>query len=156
MTAHNYVLSFGSNISAEINLRQSLRSLAKIGSVVSRSTVWESPAHGSPGPNYLNFCASFQSERDPEQLSAELHAIEQSLGRMRGLDKNAPRPLDIDIVLIEQEPMALDHWHYDFVIVPLAELNPDLMHPQYQRRLAEIAAERQRAGNIKPRPDIIL
>ena len=90
-----------------------------------------------------------------------LHVIEQELGRVRTADKNAPRTIDLDIALFNDEvldvgarhipdPDIIKHAH---VSVPLADVAPEYRHPETGQTLWEIA-DRASTGKIVRRDDI--
>ena len=87
-------------------------------------------------PDYLNCVAQIQTSLSPDELLAELHRIEQKLGRVRS-ERFAQRTIDLDIVMyddlvIKTEKLAIPHpqMHLrSFVMCGMAELAPDLVHP---------------------------
>jgi 2-amino-4-hydroxy-6-hydroxymethyldihydropteridine diphosphokinase len=153
---HRAWLSVGSNIEPESNLPEAIRLLGEYGQVQAVSSAWESQAVGSSGPNYLNACALFLTSLSAQALKQEvIRPIEARLGRVRGDDKNAPRTIDIDTMMYDDTPMRLKRWDYAFVLVPLAELAPELPHPATGETVGK-AAERVGGGTwIVPRRDVI-
>jgi 2-amino-4-hydroxy-6-hydroxymethyldihydropteridine diphosphokinase len=160
-------LSLGSNIEAESNLPAGIAELAKFGSVVAVSRAWESPPFGSSSPgadNFLNAAVLLQTEFSAQALCDEVvPAIEQRLGRVRDpRDKNAPRTIDVDLSLFNDEIMTIGHRSIPdpeilaraFVAVPLAEVDPDYVHPVAKRRLKDIADELAARQRLWPRGDI--
>src|SRR5574337_356894 len=96
---HRIHLSIGSNIAPEYHLRRGIALLREHGKVERISTVWESHAVGTQGPNFLNACALLLSTSSTAELKAGvLRPIEAALGRVWSEDKNAPRTIDLDIV----------------------------------------------------------
>lgn len=142
---HRIYLSIGSNIAPEHHLRRGIALLREHGKVERVSTVWESHAVGAKGPNFLNACALLLSPFSAAELKVRvLQPIEAALGRIRSEDKNAPRTIDLDIMMIDEQPVNLERWNFAFVVVPLAELVPHLLHPLTHEKLS-LAAERMRA-----------
>ena len=84
-----------------------------------------------------------------------IRPIEADLGRVRRSDKNAPRTIDIDIMIADGEPLNVNRWAYPFVIVTMSELLPDFIHPLTHKRLAEAAAEACAKTWIVQRPEIL-
>jgi 7,8-dihydro-6-hydroxymethylpterin-pyrophosphokinase len=84
-------------------------------------------------------------------LSSIIRLIEARLGRIRSADKNAPRTIDLDIVRFDEQPLNIEFWAYAFVVVPLAELMPDFVHPVCGERLSKVAEQLQRQVWIAPR-----
>jgi 2-amino-4-hydroxy-6-hydroxymethyldihydropteridine diphosphokinase len=138
-------LSIGSNIRPEVHLPKAIEMLKDYGEVKAVSSAWESHAMGSDGPNFLNACVLFITDLQPYDLKEQIiRPIEAQLGRLRNADKNAPRTIDLDIVLFDQQPLNVDYWDYPFVVVPLAELTPDFIHPTRREKLSQVAEQLQR------------
>ncbi|HEV2295475.1 MAG TPA: 2-amino-4-hydroxy-6-hydroxymethyldihydropteridine diphosphokinase [Tepidisphaeraceae bacterium] len=106
--------------------------------VVRVSTLIENPAVGGPAesPPFLNGAAELSTTLNPHALLARLLDIERSLGRERR-QRWAPRTIDLDLLLYGDEviqtnnltvPHPLMH-ERDFVLAPLAEIAPDVVHP---------------------------
>lgn len=152
---HQAYLSLGSNIDAENNLPKAIELLREIGEVISISSVWESESVGFDGPNFLNACVLFLTDLQPVELKERIiRPIEAKLGRVRSEEKNAPRPIDIDILLFDNQPLNTEFWNYAFVIVPLAELIPDFVHPVSGEKLSRLA--KQVSVWIEKRADVVI
>jgi 2-amino-4-hydroxy-6-hydroxymethyldihydropteridine diphosphokinase len=142
-------LSLGSNIKPEENLAAAIRMLATLTRLIAVSSVWETePLGRRDQPNFLNAAAIVETDLAPEELKRQvLDRIEQSLGRVRQADKNAPRPIDIDLMLFNQQVFQLGHRRIPdpeigerpFVALPLAEIAPDYQHPLTGQTLSQIA-----------------
>ena len=115
-----------------------------------RSSAWEYDAVGGPpgSPPFLNAVARLRTTLDPLALLRALRAIEDDLGRRRTPDRNAPRTLDLDLLLYDdrmvREP-GLDVPHprmheRRFVLEPLAEISPGAPHPPSGLTAAELLA----------------
>ena len=154
---HRVYLSLGSNIEPETNLPKAAECLREYGQVEAVSSIWESQAVGSNGPNFLNACVSFLSGLQPYELKKEIiRPIEAKLGRIRYADKNAPRTMDIDMVLFDNQPLNIEFWEYAFVAVPLAELIPDFEHPIRHEKMTRVAGQLQGQVWIVQREDVSL
>jgi 2-amino-4-hydroxy-6-hydroxymethyldihydropteridine diphosphokinase len=152
---HRAYLSIGSNIEPEIHLPQSIQLLRAYGEVESISSAWETHAVGSNGPNFLNACILFLTDLQPYELKEQIiRPIEARLGRVRSMDKNAPRPIDLDVVLFDDKPFNTDFWEYAFVTVPLAELIPNFIHPIRMKKLSRVSEQMQNATWIVRRDHI--
>jgi len=152
---HSVYLSLGSNIQPEVHLPQAIQMLRDHGKVEAVSTVWQSHAVGSDGPDFLNACILFLSSLQPLSLKElVLRPIEAKLGRVRSADKNAPRTVDLDPVLCDGTPLNIEFWAYAFVIVPLAELIPDFIHPISGETLSRVAEQIQSQSWIVTRHDV--
>lgn len=127
------------------NIREALHVLSEIGSgleVVAVSPVYESPHMGlAPGdedrfPPHLNCVARIATTLSPDALLARAHAAEEA-GRRRRDRKWGPRTIDIDILVygdrvINSERLTIPHPGIAgraFVVMPLADLAPDLVLP---------------------------
>ena len=153
---HKVYLGLGSNIDPEANLPRAIEMLGDYGRVKEVSGAWESHAVGSEGPNFLNASVLIETDIPPDALKGRLaRPIETALGRVRTADKNAPRPIDIDVMLVDGEALNLDRWDSAFVLLPIAELLPDAPHPITHEPM-HIAAERARRQTwIVERPGLL-
>jgi len=140
---HQGCLLLGSNIRAEENLRLAVRRLQERTDVLRVSSVWESTAVGSDGPDFLNLAMLVFTPLEAAALKTQvLRPLEAEMGRVRSADKNAPRPIDLDIIVFDGEPVDELLWKYAYRAVPAAELLPDLRSnsgetlAQASRRLA--------------------
>ncbi len=127
---------------------------------VRRSRWWESaPVPPSDQPRFVNGEAEVATTLDPEALLAFLHEVEAAFGRARR-EANAPRTLDLDLLayggLVREEggpPPVLPHPRMvgrAFVLLPLAEIQPDWRHPILGRTAAELAAALPKGQPIRP------
>ncbi|ODS61958.1 MULTISPECIES: 2-amino-4-hydroxy-6-hydroxymethyldihydropteridine diphosphokinase [unclassified Arenimonas] len=141
-------LSLGSNLAPEANLLAAADALrARFGAVVF-SPVYRTPAVGFEGPDFLNAAAAIDSDLDPFELNAWLHALEDAMGRDRSGPRFSSRTLDIDIVfyddLVLKGPGNLElprpELKHAFVLKPLADIAPDYRVPGDGRTLAEMWA----------------
>ena len=143
---HLAYLSLGSNIGPEVNLPKAVKLLSQHGEIEKISSVWEiKPVGGGVGGNYLNACLSYKTPLSRDELKTEIiHPIESSLGRIRTQDKYAPRTIDIDIILFDDEIVGGRWLAQVFVVVPLAEIYPDFQNPNANESIAEIATRLRR------------
>lgn len=119
-------LLLGSNIEAESNLPRAVNLLQEQLTVLQTSSVWESRAIGSDGPNFLNAALLALSPLDAEGLKENLiRPLEARMGRVRTEDKNAPRTIDIDLILFDGEVLDSQLWQFAHLAVPVSELLPD-------------------------------
>ncbi|MDM8518576.1 2-amino-4-hydroxy-6-hydroxymethyldihydropteridine diphosphokinase [Anaerolineales bacterium HSG6] len=149
MTNRAY-LSLGSNIAPETNIVAAVEQLARRSSLLAVSSVWETVPIGvtTSQPNFLNAVVLIQTPLSAEALKYQLLTdIEQTMGRVRHQDKYAPRTIDIDIMLFNQQILTIgvrkipntEIMERAFVAIPLAEVAPDYQHPQTKQTLREIA-----------------
>ena len=152
-------VSIGSNINPAENVRKAIHRLALQVRVVGISTVYLTEAEGRPEqPPYYNCVVEIETEARPVELKHQvLRRIEEDLGRERGEDKYAPRPIDLDLIVYDDlvmetsgltlpDPQIL---HRPFLAVPLHELAPELTLSGLNRRIEEVAAGLPR-GSMKP------
>jgi len=105
------------------------------------STVWETQAIGSNGPNYLNVAVLISTDLDIQVFKIQvIVCIEATLGRVRTQDKYADRTIDIDILIFDDIVHDPNLWLQGFIALPTAELIPDLMNPDSGKSLAETAS----------------
>lgn len=153
---HLAYLNLGSNIQPETNLVRAVELLHAYGKVLKVSSAWESLSVGAEGPNYLNACVLFQTELMQVELKENIiRPIEARLGRRRSENKYAPRTIDIDIVLFDDQPYNDKFWRYAFVIVPLAEIYPDYKNPLLGETLAQTAARLRSQVWMEARPEVL-
>ena len=154
---HLAYLSLGSNIEPEVNLPKAVKLLSKRGEVEKISSTWETEPVGGEGGNYLNACLSYKTTLAHDELKTTiLHLIESSLGRKCTQDKNAPRTIDIDIVLFDDEIVGGRWLSQLFVVVPLAEIYPDFQNPTSHESIAETATRLRREFWTETRRDVLL
>jgi 2-amino-4-hydroxy-6-hydroxymethyldihydropteridine diphosphokinase len=148
-------LLLGSNIHPEENLRRAVGLLRQHFVVEKISVIWETPAIGSDGPNFLNAAVVIQTTLDASQLKTHfLRPIEDKLGRRRTADKNAPRTIDIDIVAWEADLVDADVWKYAHAAVPVSELLPCYQSEETGEYLEQAAARLIRTTPITARPEL--
>jgi 2-amino-4-hydroxy-6-hydroxymethyldihydropteridine diphosphokinase len=145
---HRVHVGLGANLGDRLaTLRSAAAELSALGRVVARSSVWETEAVGPP-PDYLNAVVELETALEPEPLLDALLAIEERYGRVRSPAKDAPRTLDLDLLLwgdrvVEGPRLALPHPRLaerGFVLEPLAEVAPEAIHPILHRTVGELRA----------------
>ncbi len=122
---HEACLLAGSNIDPEKNLPRALELLEQQVRLVRRSSIWQSASVGSPGPDFLNVALLVRTPLSLERLKQEvLRPLESDLGRVRTSDKNAPRPIDLDIVIFDGQVLDPNLFIYAHRAVPVAQVLP--------------------------------
>jgi 2-amino-4-hydroxy-6-hydroxymethyldihydropteridine diphosphokinase len=144
-------LSLGSNIEPEQNLAEAVERLAEYGRIVAASTVWQTtPVGFADQPDFLNAVVLLETPLSaPDLRDLAIARIEADLGRVRTENKNAPRTIDIDIMLYNDEVLTMGRRRIPdpevlerpFVAIPLAEIAPDYVHPETDQALEEIAEQ---------------
>ncbi len=135
-------LGLGSNVGDRLELLRSARArIAAIPGVrvVGASSVYETEAMDDAAGqrDFLNACVRVETGMDPEALLARCKAVERALGRRAGGPRHAPRPVDVDLLILgdlrRSDPeLTLPHPEIArrrFVLLPLLELDPDLRLP---------------------------
>jgi len=139
-------LGLGSNVNAENNIRAGISALEETFSDVSLSPAYASTAVGFEGDDFINLVARVETDLQPAELREYLRDLEDRYGRQRDVPKFSDRSLDIDILLygdlvllspILEIPRA-EILKFAHVLKPLADLDPDILHPSELRSLAEI------------------
>ncbi len=133
-------VSIGSNIDREIHIQQSLQELEQAFGPLVVSSIYESEAEGFEGESFYNLVVKFDTDLAIEEVLKTLKEIETRHGRGVGSHKFAPRTLDLDLILYGDKVLRNaktgrmivprdDILRYAFVLEPLAEIAPDLLHP---------------------------
>jgi dihydroneopterin aldolase / 2-amino-4-hydroxy-6-hydroxymethyldihydropteridine diphosphokinase len=153
------IIALGSNLGDRAkNLKQSLSALGEYGRVTAISSVYETkPMYNEDQGWFLNAVVSLETELNPARLLEALQSIEKSMGRERGV-RYGPRVIDLDIVfydgLVVSEPgLEVPHPRLaerPFVLEPLREIRPDLVHPVLKVTVSELASSvRSEKGTVR-------
>lgn len=133
---NRYVVAFGSNIEPAVHLPAALEALRDKVDVEAVSEIYETEPQGSQGsPLFWNAAARVRSPLPPSRLKAEiLRPVEAGLGRVRSSDRNAPRTIDLDLVLSfegtfedEEDRVSLPDpnlMRFAHLVVPVSEVAP--------------------------------
>jgi 2-amino-4-hydroxy-6-hydroxymethyldihydropteridine diphosphokinase len=118
--------------------------------VLASSSVYETEPVGLvlDQRDFYNACLRVETEHDPDQLLAACKAVERALGREPGGVRHGPRPIDVDVLLLDDveyrsDRLTLPHPEVTsrrFVLVPLLELDPSLALPDGARLAEALAA----------------
>jgi 2-amino-4-hydroxy-6-hydroxymethyldihydropteridine diphosphokinase len=154
-------LGLGANLGdREANLRAALARLAAAGAhVVAVSSLYRSdavvPPGEPPGPEYFNAAAAVETDLAPRELLALAKRVERDLGRRPDAPRWSARPIDIDLLLyadgrvVDAPDLAVPHplmHERAFVLLPLVEVAPGVVHPRLRRRVRELASAVDPAG----------
>ena len=147
---HSVYLALGTNLgNKNQNLENVLKLIAeRIGTLSAVSSIYETEPWGFNSPNsFLNMAVKIETELYPFDLLNKTKELEYELGRVQKTTQNyQDRIIDIDIILyddliLQSEQLILPHplFHQrDFVLKPLIEITPDLIHPVFGKAISEL------------------
>lgn len=143
-------LSLGSNIGdRRQQLTDAVRLLREQAQVKKVSSVYETaPVGGVEQDDFYNICVELESDQTPEEVLAMCQSIERQLNRVRKIHWG-PRTIDLDILMIdddiiEREDLKVPHPYMlerGFVLIPLAEIAPEAVHPKTNKLIKELVQE---------------
>jgi 2-amino-4-hydroxy-6-hydroxymethyldihydropteridine diphosphokinase len=139
-------ISIGSNIERDINIPSSLNALTQCFGTLVVSSVYESEPIGFAGAAFYNLVVAFDSELEVKAVAKKLRQIELEHGRTREAQKFSARTLDLDLILygdliISDGRLQIPRdeiERYAFVLEPLAEIAPKLIHPLRGKSYAQL------------------
>jgi 2-amino-4-hydroxy-6-hydroxymethyldihydropteridine diphosphokinase len=147
------VLLLGSNVDKERNLPAAVHLLRRLCRVVAVSPVYETAPVGLMGqPYFLNAAVLVETDLNASRLKETVMSqVEEELNRRRQSDRYAARTIDVDLLLFNDDVFTLgnrripdpDLRRYLHVAVPVADLLPDLIHPETGERIEVIVRRLQ-------------
>lgn len=142
-------LGLGSNIDAPLHISRALAALKKHFGSLEVSPVYESESVGFDGDNFLNLVVAVETPLSVAQLHEAVREIENANGRDRSAPKFSGRTLDVDILLYDDCVGDIDGVSLPrdeivknaFVLKPLCDLAPQLLHPQTRKTVEQMWGE---------------
>ena len=139
-------LGLGSNVNADDNIRAGIAELQSQFENVALSPVYASAAVGFEGDDFINLVARVETLMQPLELRQYLRDLEDRYGRKRDVPKFSDRVLDIDILLYDDlvvyspllEIPRAEILKFSHVLKPMADLDPELLHPSEMRTMVDI------------------
>lgn len=146
---HIVYLALGSNLDDRLaNLKQAIATLPPQMEVKAKSYVYETPPWGHEDqPKFLNQVVMVKTYLEPEPLLKHLKRLETTLGRKASF-QYGPRLIDIDILfyddlVLDSPSLVIPHprlHERGFVLLPLMDIAPDLIHPVIKKSVRELIA----------------
>lgn len=139
-------VGMGSNVEPEDHVARALEALEETFGPLEVSSIYQTPALGFEGDDFLNLVVAFSSELPVSAVVAQLRRIEAEHGRRRGDLRYGPRTLDLDLLLygdqiLEEGGISVPRDEIErhaFVLCPLAELAGARRHPRLGRSFMEL------------------
>jgi 2-amino-4-hydroxy-6-hydroxymethyldihydropteridine diphosphokinase len=136
----------GSNVEPAKNLARALDELEEEFGALAVSPAYRNPPVGFAGEDFINLVVGFRTADTPGQVKEKLERIEANCGRPRDAPKWAPRTMDLDMLMYDQLVSDVpglilprpDLLRRAFMLKPLADLAPGLMHPTQHRTIGEL------------------
>lgn len=148
-TPHKVYISLGSNKGDRLKYLQDATDLIfkNIGKITSISNVYNTPALGFEGDDFLNACLLLETEMEAKPLMKALLEIENSMGRVRTKVKGyEARTIDLDLLyfdddIVNSKTLNIPHPELHkrmFVLKPLNDIAPKIIHPEFHKSTAEL------------------
>lgn len=120
-----------------------------IGKVVQKSSIYETKSWGFNSNNFYNICILLESTLTPELILNKILTIEKDMGRLKTTDQYSDRCIDIDILffdnmIVNSKSLEIPHPRIQlrkFVLTPMLELTPDLIHPILNKSIRQLELE---------------
>ena len=160
---HKAYLSLGSNLGNRFfTLQKAIFEInRKAGKIEQLSSIYETPAVGFEGADFLNACLRISTERTPSDLLETLLSIERHFGRERKQDGGyESRTLDIDLLLYDNEIISSDTLvvphpkmhERAFVLKPLADIAPQYYHPVQNKDIRNLLQQVKEREALRKSP----
>ncbi|GAA6153827.1 2-amino-4-hydroxy-6-hydroxymethyldihydropteridine diphosphokinase [Pseudoteredinibacter isoporae] len=151
-------LSLGSNEDREFHITSCLDALNRHFHILALSSVYESEAVGFSGEPFYNMVVELETDLDLAALNESLKTIEDENGRRRDVPRFSGRTLDVDILLYDDivgkvagvELPREEITQNAFVLLPLAEIAAEDIHPVCEQSFAELWQNYDKAQKLWP------
>jgi len=147
---HTVYIALGTNLGDRLaNLHAAIESMPPEIHVLAESHVYETPPWGyEDQPAFLNMVLKTETDLVPEALLKYLKQLEVELGRKQNF-RWGPRLIDLDILfyddlVLDSPSLVIPHMRLHeraFVLVPLMDIAPELIHPVFKRNVRELLAK---------------
>jgi 2-amino-4-hydroxy-6-hydroxymethyldihydropteridine diphosphokinase len=154
---HDIFLAIGTNLGdRHANLRAALHSLPPDVELVAVSRIYETPPWGfTDQPAFLNMVIHARTRLSPESLLSKLKQAEVQIGREPGF-RWGPRLIDLDILfyddlILDLPPLVIPHKRLHeraFVLVPLADVAAEFVHPVFGKTVRDLLADVDTSGIV--------
>jgi 2-amino-4-hydroxy-6-hydroxymethyldihydropteridine diphosphokinase len=153
-------LGIGTNLgNREHNLEQAVAGTGNfLGRVLLSSSLYETEPWGfQSGEKFLNMAVKIETNLSPAFLLEKILILESTMGRVRGTEQYVSRLIDIDILfyddlIINEDHLKIPHpllHKRKFVLIPLCEIEPGLIHPVLRKSIAELLQKCKDKGLVK-------
>ena len=148
--SHTVYIALGTNLgNREANLKTAIEAMLPDVNIIAESHIYETPPWGyEDQPAFLNMVVKAETSLEPEALLQYLKQLEVELGRESNF-RWGPRLIDLDILfyddlVLDTPPLVIPHprlHERGFVLVPLMDLAPNLVHPVLEKKISALLAE---------------
>lgn len=155
---HIVYIALGSNLGNRLsNLKNAISNFTPQMDVKKKSPVYETPPWGYADQSaFLNQVVMVETYLEPEDLLGHLKRLETVLGREPSF-QNGPRLIDLDIlfyddIIVDSPPLVIPHPRLHqraFVLVPLNDIAPDLVHPLFAKSISEMLLDIDRLNIVE-------
>lgn len=155
---HTVYIALGTNLGDRAeNLEKARLALPPQATIVAESPIYDTPPWGYlDQPTFLNQVVEAQTALSPQELIAHLKSLESTLGRLPSMP-NGPRLIDLDLLFyddlrLESPTLVIPHPRMvgrGFVLLPMADLAPELRHPVFNATIAEMLQACDLAGIVR-------
>lgn len=153
--ANQSLIGLGSNLDPLLNIQEALQLLSEYVIILKRSSIYQSPAVGSNGPDYLNSAVLIKTDLSLDSLRENvLSPIENKLGRIRSEDKYMDRTIDLDVLIFNQTVTDQELWTRAHVAIPAADVLPEFTNPDTGEKISQAAKRLLPGIHIQLRLDL--